>query len=87
MVIHLRNISRILRSGEFEEIDLSNADETHSIFIMDNCRYMGYAGDSEVKYADDVLGGEAVTMFVKLGGGRDSRIDVPFMIFTNHNRS
>lgn len=87
VAIHLGNMSRMLRSGDFDENDLSNVDETHFIFNMDDGRYLRFAGDSEVKYANTVSCGESMTTVVRLSGGRDARIEMPFTIFTNRNRS
>ena len=44
-------------------------------------------GDTEVKYADVVSGGESMTMMVTITGGVRSRIVAPMMIFMNKNRN
>ncbi|RHY89932.1 hypothetical protein DYB35_004602 [Aphanomyces astaci] len=44
-------------------------------------------GDTEVKYADVVSGGESMTMMVTITGGAQARIVAPMMIFMNKNRS
>jgi hypothetical protein len=44
-------------------------------------------GDTEVKYADVVSGGESMTMMVTITGGTQARIVAPMMIFMNKNRS
>eukprot|EP00171_Calliarthron_tuberculosum_P003520 IDg3520t1 len=58
----------MLTSGQIDENDLGNADETHFLFNVDNGRTLGFAGQSEVKYADVVSGGEGMTMLVRLSG-------------------
>ena len=55
---------------------------------MDNGRTLRFSGESEVKYADVVLGGEGMTMVVRIGGGRNARIEeAPFIGFKNSGRS
>ena len=38
-----------------------------------------------VKYIDVVAGGEAMTMVVRISGGRGSSLEAPMIIFTNAN--
>ena len=45
---------------------MENIDETHFFINMDNGRTLGFRGDSNVKYADVVAEGEAMTMVVRL---------------------
>ena len=54
---------------------------------MDNGRTLGFSGQEEVKYADAVSGGEGMTMVVRIIGGRDAKVEAPFMVFKNANRS
>lgn len=84
---HLGRMKKMLTSGKFDECDIGNADETHFIINVDNGHTLGFMGDSEVKYADVVSGGEGMTMVVRLSGGRDAMIEAPFMVFTNKKRS
>ena len=51
---HLGTLLCMMTAGEIDENDLENADETHFIINMDNGRKLGFAGDTEVKYADVV---------------------------------
>lgn len=84
---HLGQMSRLLSSGEVDENDLGNADETHFIINLDNGRTLGFAGEDDVKYVDVVSGGEGMTMVVRLSGGRDAKIEPPFMVFMNKDRN
>ena len=84
---HIGVLCNMLTSGEVDEKDLGNADETHFVINLDKGRTLKFAGGSEVKYADVVSGGEGMTMVVRLSGGRDARIELPFMVFTNKNRN
>ena len=54
---------------------------------MDNGRTLGFVGGTEVKYTDVVSGGEGLTMVVRLSGGRDARVEPPFMAFMNKDRN
>ncbi len=54
---------------------------------LDNGRTLGFSVEEEVKYADAVTGGANTTIVVRLSGGRDARIEPPFMIFRNKDRS
>ena len=53
---------------------------------MDSGRTLGFAGDVEVKYSDAISGGESMATVVRLSGGRNARIEPPFMVFFNKNR-
>lgn len=72
-------MARQIRSGDLDENDVENADETH---FVANGRTLGFSGEEEVKYADVVWGGECMTM-VSLCGRRDARIEPTFMVFKN----
>lgn len=87
VALHLGKMKRMLQSGEVDENDLENADETHFVVNMDNGRTLGFAGESDVKYADVVSAGEGMTMLVRVSGGRDGIIHPPFIVFTNKSRS
>lgn len=84
---HLGEMQRMLSDGSVDENDLGNADETHFQVNMDNGRTLGFAGATDVKYSDVVSGGEGMTMVVRLSGGRDAKIECPFLVFMNKDRS
>lgn len=84
---HLGTLCGLLESGKVDENDLGNADETHFIFDVDNGKTLGFSGCNDVKYADVVSGGEGFTMMVRISGGRDARIEPPFLVFTNKDRN
>ena len=42
---------------------------------------------TSVKYADVVAGGEAMTMVVRISGGRESSLEASMIIFTNANNN
>eukprot|EP00171_Calliarthron_tuberculosum_P022372 IDg22372t1 len=87
VAFHLGVLARQFRNKELDEIDVENADETHFVINIDNGRTLGFSGESEVKYADVVSGGEGMTMVVRISGGRDAIIEAPFMVFKNDSRS
>ena len=84
---HLGVMARGFRSGELNEDCIENVDETHFVIDVDNGRTLGFSGKSEVKYADAVSGGEGMTMVVCLSVGMEAKIQPPFMVFKNGNRS
>lgn len=75
------------RSGELEEDNIENADETHFLIDVDNWSTLGFPGESEVKYAEAFSGREGMAMFVPTSGGRDAKIEALFMVFKNANKS
>lgn len=87
VAFHLGCMARQFRSGELDENNLENADETHFQINFDNGRTLGFSGEDDVKYADVVSGGDGMTMVVRISGGRDARIEPPFMVFQNKARS
>ena len=74
VAFHRGTLKRDFETGAIDENDVDNVDETHFMINMDNERTLGFSGESEVKYADVVSGGEGVTMMVHLNGGRDARV-------------
>ena len=66
---------------------MENIDETHFVVNMDNGRTLGFRGDTTVKYAEVVSGGDSMTMVIRISGGRRSMIEAPMLIFTNPNSS
>ena len=84
---HLRILKKALQSGEVDETDLSNADETHFVVNMYNGKTLGIAGHQEVRYADVTSAGEGMTMLVRLSGGKNAMIQPPLMVFKNQNRN
>lgn len=76
-----------LNYGDEDEKDVGNADETNFIINMDNGRTLGFYGETEIKYSDVMWCGEGMKMMVRVSGGRDSKIQRPFMMFMNKDRS
>lgn len=66
---------------------MSNADETHFVFNMDNSRTLVICGNEEVRYADVTSGGEGITMLVRLRGGQAATAQPSFLIFINNDRN
>lgn len=69
VAFHLGALKRGFDSGALQNDMVENADETHSIFNMDNGRTLGFRGQDRINYADVVSGGEGIPMMVRLTGG------------------
>lgn len=59
---------------------------------MDNGRTLGFSGEIDVniyliKYTDGLLGGEGMTVLLRISGGCDAKFEAPFMVFQNIARS
>lgn len=80
-------MERQFRCGIIDDNYVENADETHVLVNVDNGRTLVFAGDAEIKYADVVSRGEAMTMVVRISGWRDALLEAPFMVFQNKSRS
>jgi hypothetical protein len=78
-------LQRGFQIGIFDENLIENINETHFIVNMDNGRTLGFWGNTTVKYADVISGGDSMTMVVRIFGGRRSLIEAPMLIFTNGN--
>lgn len=87
VAFHLGVLKRGFEDGTYHEEDMENADETHIVFNMDNGKTLGLRGTNHVKYADVVSGGENITMMVRITGGPNAMVEVPFLIFKNKSRS
>jgi hypothetical protein len=48
---------------------MENLDKIHFTVNMDNGCTLGFRGDTVVKYADVVVGGDAMTMVIRIFGG------------------
>ena len=64
---------------------MENVDETHFVINLDNGCTLGFRGDTTVKYAEVVSGGESMMMVIRISRGRRSMIKAPMLIFTNSN--
>ncbi len=53
---------------------------THFIVNMDNGKTLCFRGEEMAKYSEVVSGGQGMTLVVRITGGPDGRIEVPFMI-------
>ncbi|KAL0222107.1 hypothetical protein RCL1_001961 [Eukaryota sp. TZLM3-RCL] len=84
---HLGQMKDQFQQETIEEGMICNFDETHFVFNMDNGKTLGFTGDTEVRYADVVAGGEGLTMIVKITGGANAKVDVPMLVFMNKNSS
>lgn len=81
---HLGTLCHLFENGMNYD-DVSNADETQFVINVDNGRTLGFTGETDVRYADAVRGGEGFSMMVWLFGG--GRIRVPFIVFENKDRN
>ena len=48
---------------------------------------LGFRGDMVVKYADVVVGGDVMTMVIRISEGHKSMVEVSMMIFINGNNN
>ena len=62
---HLGILYPRFQNGIFDKNLMENLDETHFTINMDNGKALGFWGDTSIKYAHVVAGGEAMTMVVR----------------------
>ena len=62
---------------------MENVDVTHFVVNLDNSWTLRFRGDTNVKYAKVVSGGDSMTMVIRISGGRRSIIEASMLIFTN----
>ncbi|KAL0224156.1 hypothetical protein P9112_003546 [Eukaryota sp. TZLM1-RC] len=87
VAFHLGNVARMFQDRGIDHSQICNFDETHFRINMDNNKTLGFIDDEEVRYTDVVSGSQGMTLVVKLTGGPNARIDVPFLIFQNQSES
>lgn len=75
------------QTGELDERDISNADETHFVINMDSRQCLGLYEDEEFNYADVTFGGEDMTMLVRFTKSTSSIIAPPLMIFKYESKN
>ena len=85
--IHLGVMKIRFESNLVNEKDVENMDETHFVINVGNGRTLGFTVEDEISYADVVSGGEIITMVVRVSGGVNALIEIPFMIFMNKDRN
>lgn len=66
--------------GILTEDDIENLDETHLVFNMDDGKMLGLDCSNTVQYTDLFPGGKKITAMVRLSGGANATIHVPFLI-------
>ena len=62
---------------------MENIDETHFVINLNNGRIPRFRGDTSVKYAKVVFGGDSMTMVIRISQGHRSMIEASMLIFTN----
>ena len=67
----------------FDDNLMENVDETYFVVNLDYSRTLGFRGDTTVKYAKVVFGGDSMTMIIRIFEGRQSMIEAPMLIFMN----
>ena len=80
---HLGVLQRSFESVVFDDNLMENVDETHFVVNLDNGRTLGFRGDTTIKYAEVVSGGDLMTMVIRILVGRRSMIEAPMLIFMN----
>ena len=55
------------------------------MFDLHNGKTLGSRGCCKVNFSDVSSGGEVITMVLRISGGEDAKVEVPFMIFKNRN--
>ena len=82
---HLGVLQRGFQSSKFDENLMDNLDERHFVINVDNGQTLDFRGDSTVRYAEVVSGGDSMAMVVWIFGERRAMIEAPMLIFTNMN--
>ena len=62
---------------------MENVNETHFVVNLDNSYTLGFRGDTMLKYAKVISGGNSMTMVIRIYGSRRSMIEMAMLIFTN----
>lgn len=87
IAFHLGNIKGIFNRKAPDGDLISTADETHSIFNMEEGRTIRLRGVQHIKYTDVVAEVEGVTMVIHVSGGRSLKVECPMIISQNSDRS
>lgn len=62
-------------------------DDCHFLVDLDNKRQLAFRGDRDLRnYKEVVVGGEGMTINLRIDGGPEAYIGAPFFIFKNRNR-
>ena len=80
---HLGVLHKDFESGVFYDNLMENVEETHFVVNLDNGHTLGFKGDTTVKYAKVVFGGDSMTKVIRISRGCRSMIEAPMLIFTN----
>lgn len=83
---HLVTLCSLFQNG-MNDADVNNAGKTHLIINADNGCTLGFAGQTEVRYANVISGEEWFKMMVPLSGEENGRIETNFNVFSNKDRN
>lgn len=83
MAYHLRQLKRAFLNGDIDGNCVENADKTHFVFSINNCKALGFVGDSQVRYADLVSGGWSITVMVRKTERQRAAAQAPMLVFKN----
>ena len=66
---------------------MKNLNETHFVINLYYDKFLGFCGNTTVKYANVVSGRESMILIIRISGGCPSTIEAPMIIFTNENKT
>lgn len=73
-------------SSRLGEDLISNGDEVHFFFNMENARIIGIRGDMNVKYAEVTYVDEGIEIMLQVSVGRFGKLECLMLIFKNLDR-
>ena len=66
---HLGVLQKDFESEVFDDNLMENVDEIHFVVNLDNDCTLGFRGDTIVKYAEVISGGDFMTMVIRISRG------------------
>lgn len=80
------HLARAFQNGEILEENVETLGVFHFIVNPENGYTLGFTDEQNASYNDMIEGSRGMTMLVRLSGGKDAKIETPFMILEDAER-
>lgn len=83
---HVGLLARAFQKGDLLEENVETLGVFHFIVNAENGYTLGFSGEPNASYSDIMKGGRGMTMLLRVSGGKDAKIETPFMVLEDAER-
>lgn len=84
---HIGLLARAFQTGDLLEENVETLGVFHFIVNAENGYTLGFSGEQDANYSETMNGSRGMTMLLRVSGGKDAKIETPFMILEDAERS